>query len=251
MKRLTIFPLLLNISTLMFSFAGQYTPVYQKGSLVYSNTLADTSALRGWVMEGPGTLRFSDGWMEMQAQAEEWHHVLWCPEPFPDSFIAEWEVQNLDTDAGLLIVFFAAAGINGEDIFDPSLPPRDGTFSGYTKGRINSYHISYYANNPKNPARELAHLRKNSGFELVQTGTEGIPKASPAVHRARLIKDRGHILFFIDGRKIIDWRDDGKMHGPALGSGKIGFRQMQWSHFRYRNFNVWNLVNTHREKHGN
>jgi hypothetical protein len=46
---------------------------------------------------------------------------------------------------------------------------------------------------------------------------------------------------FVDGRKIIDWLDDGKTYGEVLGSGKMGFRQMQWTHFRYRNFKVWNL----------
>lgn len=42
-------------------------------------------------------------------------------------------------------------------------------------------------------------------------------------------------------RKIIDWTDDGKEYGPVLGGGKIGLRQMQWTHFRYRNFKVWEL----------
>ena len=225
------------------------TTAYKKGELLYENRLADTTAIRGWVMEGPGVVKAKDDWMEMYAEQQQWHHVLWCPQTFPSSFIAEWEVQNLHTEAGLLIVFFAATGINGEDLFDPSLPPREGTFKYYTKDRINCYHISYYANNPKNPARELAHLRKNSGFELVQMGPEGIPKASPAIHRVRLVKDRNRVCFFIDGRKVIDWLDDGRILGPALGAGKIGFRQMQWSHFRYRNFKVWHLANQNHMQH--
>lgn len=216
---------------------------YEKGELLYENKLADTAAVRAWVMEGPGKLEFKNGWMEMYAEQREWHHVFWCPETFPEHFIAEWEVQNLHTDAGLLIVFFAATGRGGQDLFDPSLPSREGTFKYYTKGDINCYHISYYANNPKNPTRELAHLRKNRGFELVQTGSVGIPKSSPSVHRVQLVKDGNHICFFIDGRKVIDWTDDGKTLGPALGAGKIGFRQMQWSHFHYRNLNVWRLAN--------
>lgn len=216
---------------------------YEKGELLYENKLADPADIGGWVMEGPGTVELKNGWMEMYASGQEWHHVLWCPQTFPSSFIAEWEVQNLHTDAGLLIVFFAATGLNGADIFDPSLPPRDGTFKYYTKGQINCYHISYYANNPRNPTRELTHLRKNSGFERVQVGPEGIPKMSPIVHHVRLVKANNHIFFFIDGREVIDWTDDGTTLGQALGAGKIGFRQMQWSHFRYRNFRVWRLSN--------
>ena len=37
------------------------------------------------------------------------------PERVPSDFIAQWEAQNVETDAGLCIVFFAAAGKeNGE-----------------------------------------------------------------------------------------------------------------------------------------
>ena len=213
----------------------------RKGRLIYSNPLADSLAVKSWVMEGPGNVEFRDGWMHMYSPGKEWDHVLWCPENFPSDFIAEWEVQNIEPAEGLLIVFFSATGLNGEDIFDPALPKRDGTFRFYTKDKLNCYHVSYYTNNPKNPERTLAHLRKNNGFALVQTGSEGIPKGSTAVHRIKLIKSEGHIWFFVDERKVLDWKDDGKTYGPVLGGGKIGFRQMRWSHFRYRDFKVWSI----------
>lgn len=218
------------------SYSAQSQPSLQ---LVYSNDLSTRSDISGWVMEGPGQTVFRDGWMEMYSINEEWHHVLWCPEIFPESFTAEWELQNINPKAGLLIVFFASTGINGEDIFDASLPPRDGTFRYYTKDRLRNYHISYYANNPKNPDREFAHLRKNPGFALVETGSEGVSKHSTSIHKARLVKDGGHITFFVDGHKVIDWFDDGSTFGPVHGAGRIGFRQMQWSRFRYRNFSIW------------
>lgn len=225
----------------MFVDDQQTSSRQTKGKLIYRNTLSDKEAMKGWVMEGPGQMEFREGWMHVYSPEQQWHHVLWCPEIFPSRFIAEWEVQNVHPEAGLLIVFFAAHGTEGEDIFSASLPERDGTFRYYTRDRLNSYHVSYYANNPKNPDRELAHLRKNNAFALVQTGPEGIPKGSQAIHRIRLIKDEAHIQFFIDDRKIIDWRDDGVTYGPVYGGGRIGFRQMQWSHFRYRNFRVWGM----------
>jgi hypothetical protein len=213
----------------------------EKGQVLYENSLSDESLVSDWIMEGPGKVVCRAGWMEMFSPDEKWHHVFWCKREFPSRFIAEWEVQNLHPAAGLLIVFFAARGAKGEDIFDCSLPLRDGTFSFYTKGRMNSYHISYYANNPKNRERELAHLRKNPWPAFVEVGSEGIPRNSVAVHRARLIKNDNSIAFFIDNRKVIDWKDDGVALGAVYGSGKIGFRQMQWSHFRYRNFKVWSI----------
>ncbi|MBD3290295.1 DUF1961 family protein [candidate division KSB1 bacterium] len=147
----------------------------------------------------------------------------------------------METDAGLCIVFFAAKGEKGQDIFDPSLPERDGTFKQYTKGEIVSYHISYYANAAHNPDRGHANLRKNNKFILAQEGPEGIPTESEKIHKLRLIKAGNHIVMCVDDRKIIDWIDDGKQYDPVLTDGKIGFRQMRWTHFRYRNFKVWAL----------
>jgi hypothetical protein len=228
----------------IFSVAGysqQNPSLYGKGKILYENNFSGPEQMEDWKMEGPGSLEFIEGWMHMYAPEEIWHHVFWCPADFPDRFIAEWKMQNLNSEAGLCIVFFAATGLKGEDIFDPSLPERDGTFRYYTKDRLKSYHISYYANNPKNKEREASHLRKNNMFEIVQVGPEGIPKHSTEIHHIQLIKDGNRIIMNIDGDKIIDWTDDGKSVGPVYKDGKIGFRQMQWSHFRYRDFKVWGI----------
>ena len=224
----------------VFAAQSQHAPV--RGDLVYQNNLAQPGDIAGWVMEGPGVTEFRDGWMEMYAPDEQYHHVLWCPEDFSDRFIAEWEAQNLETDAGLCILFFAAKAMDGRDLFDPSLPKRDGTFRDYTKGEVGSYHISYYANAPDRPDRGKAHLRKNNGFNLVQEGEDGIPAYSTAIHQLRLVKDGAHIQFFVDGRRVIDWTDtESNEPRPHHEAGKIGFRQMQWTHFRYRNFRVWEI----------
>lgn len=215
----------------------------EKGKLIYENDFSNKGKLSDWIMEGPGELKFADGWMEMYSPDKKWDHVFWCPKEFPGSFIAEWDMQNMDTTNGLTIIFFAAKGSKGEDIFDPGMPKRDGTFKYYNKGQINCYHISYYANNPKDPDRGDSHLRKDPAFDVLQTGPEGIPAASTSVHHIRLIKDKDHILMFVDDRKIIDYTDDGKTFGPVYTSGKIGFRQMRWTNFRYRDFRVWGIKN--------
>jgi hypothetical protein len=215
---------------------------FLKGQLIYQNTLGSQQAVKDWTMEGPGVTEFTDGWMRMYSPKEKFHHVFWCPNDFPESFIAEWEAQNLKTDAGLCIIFFATKGAKGESIFDPSFPKRDGTFTQYTKSNLfNCYHISYYANGRDNPGRETSHLRKNKGFNMVQELEPGIPLASTAVHKLTLIKEQAHIVMFVDERKIIDWTDDGKKYGPVLQGGKMGFRQMEWTDFKYRNFKVWSI----------
>lgn len=240
-----IFSFLLSVSIL------RSETVPTRGNLVYQNNLTRSDDIEGWVMEGPGVTEFRDGWMEMYSPEKENHHVLWCPEDFSDRFIVEWEAQNLDSDAGLCILFFAAQAMDGRDLFDPSLPKRDGTFSDYTKGEVGSYHISYYANTPSRPDRGKAHLRKNNGFNLVQEGGEGIPAESTAIHQMRLIKDGARIRFFVDDRKVLDWTDTASNEPrPHYESGKIGFRQMQWTHFRYRNFRVWEIDDDEKTRAG-
>ncbi|MEI6578793.1 MAG: DUF1961 family protein [Eubacteriales bacterium] len=214
---------------------------FKKGTVLYHNDLSSEKDVAGWVMEGPGKVTFSKNELLMESPNEKFHHVFWCPKDFPDSFIAEWYVQNVKPEAGLLIVFFAAKGLKGEDLFDSSLKTRNGTFSDYTRGDINNYHISYYANGRNEPGRLNANLRKNKGFNFVQKGRAGIPVDSAAVHKITLIKENNHILLFIDGREVINWTDEGKIAGKALGEGKIGFRQMQWSHFLYHDFTVYEL----------
>jgi len=236
MKRKTKVPIVLSVLLQFCFFAGnilaQNSPGnFKKGELLYQNSLASENDLAGWIMEGPGVIEFKNGWMEMYSPGEKFHHVFWCPQDFPGSFVAEWELQNLEPDAGLCIIFFSAKGDKGESIFDPSFPKRDGTFNQYTKSKyFNNYHISYYANGKDNREREVAHLRKNKGFVNVQVGEPGIPAKSTSIHKMTLIKDDAHIVMFVDDRKIIDWTDVGKKQ-PVWQGGKMGFRQMLWKHF--------------------
>ncbi len=214
------------------------------GDLLYSSQLDSPESVAGWVMEGPGVVTFEDGWMRMASgrpDGPEGHIVHWCPEDFPNSYVAEWEIQPV-SNYGLCIVFFSAKGERGEDIFAPELSERTGVFSQYTRGDIVSYHVSYYANTPFNPGRTASHLRKNNHFYLVDNGRPGIPPGSTEPHRIRVIKWDNHIQFWVDGEVVIDFTDDGERYGPVHTGGKIGLRQMQWMVAQYRNFRVWELV---------
>ncbi len=214
----------------------------QLGSLVYQASMGNAESVKGWRMEGPGEVSFKDGWMHMHSPDEEMHHVFWCPQRLPASFVARWQARNMETDAGLCIVFFAAAGLNDQSIFSDELPERNGNFQQYTKGQIRCYHTSYYANAAHNPDRRQTNLRKNPGFHLVKEGEEGIPTKSEETHTITLAKVGPHIRLWVDNRKVIDWTDAGNVGGQPHGDGYIGFRQMKWTHFRYRNFRVWSVA---------
>ena len=218
-----------------------YAQEVQKGKLIYENNFASAQNLADWIMEGPGKIEFVNNTMEMYSPNEEGHHVFWCPNDFPKDFIAEWEAKNFETDAGLCIIFFAAKGLKGQSVFDSSMPKRTtGVFTDYTKGAMNCYHISYYANAKDDAHRETANLRKNKGFNLVLTGEKGISMESTTWNHMKLVKLNNQITMYADDRKIIDWTDDGVKYGAVLNDGKIGFRQMKWTHFAYKNFKVWN-----------
>lgn len=207
-----------------------------KGKCLYAMDLQDTTALSDWIMEGKGRKEVKDGWINLFSPGEAGHWVMWYPNNLPMDFIAEWEVQNLHPEAGLCIVFFAATGVQGEDLFSSNLAQRKGVFKQYTQGDINNYHISYYANNPREWGRVKTNLRKNKGFKKVQSMREGIPKSSTQIHRCRLMKVGGRILFYVDERLVIDWKDE-----QPWGGGKFGFRQMKWTNFRYRNLKIWEV----------
>ena len=230
------------IALSLFFSALLFAQNYEAGKTIYSNSFSSPADVKDWIMEGPGKIEFVNRAMQMYSPNEEGHHVFWCPKDFPKSFIAEWDVQNFETDAGLCIIFFGAKGLKGQSIFDSSMPKRKtGVFTDYTKGAMNCYHISYYANAKDDAHRETVNLRKNKGFNLVMTGEKGIPIESLESHHLKLIKDLGHIIMYVDDRKVVDWQDDGIQYGPIIQDGKIGFRQMQWTRFAYKNLKVSDL----------
>lgn len=217
-----------------------FPPDAPRGPLLYETSLATPADAGDWILEGPGVITHRDGWLTMKSQrpdGPQGHLVYWCPKVFPDRFVAEWEFELLEPK-GLCIVFFAARGHDGKDLFDPALPRRSGIFTEYTEGALDAYHISYFANTPAVP-RAVANLRKNAGFFCLSNGPVGVTSGRPGtIHRAVLVKDGAHLRMSVDGRTIIDYTDDGQRAGPVLTDGRIGLRQMQWTHARYRNFRV-------------
>lgn len=214
----------------------------RSGKVLYQSRMDTPESVKGWVKEGPVHIRFTEAAMLMRSVDFSGHIVFWCPENFPDSFVAEWEFQPL-SHYGLAIVFFAAKGEQGQDIFDPALEKRDGNFIQYIKGDINSYHISYFANIENfQMGRTDSNLRKNNHFYRVGSGSIAIKPDSKRWHQIRLVKDGNRIQLSADGEIKIDWTDDDpQRYGPPHKDGKIGFRQMAPTIGCYKNFHVWAL----------
>ena len=115
---------------------------------LYCNTLACEEDIRGFVLEGTAQLSFPNGKLRMEnglsaAEGQRANYVLWCPEEFPSDVFIRWEFQPI-REPGLAILFFAAKGKNGENLFDASLQPRTGEYPLYHHGDINAFHVSYF-----------------------------------------------------------------------------------------------------------
>lgn len=209
-----------------------------KTKLLYETSF--DGGLGDWVLEGPGVTEIRDGRLYMESrEPQNGHIVLWNKRDFPADFLAEWDFSPANESA-LYIVFFCARGRDGKDLFDPSLAKRDGTFTQYTMGDINAYHISYF----RNLGREsgICNLRKEHGFYLVSIGRDPMAPVAGGKHRIRLLKRGPQIRFFIDGKLCVKFDDDGKTYGPVWGAGKIGLRQMAPSKAFYDMFRVYELM---------
>ena len=57
-------------------------------------------------------------------------------------------------------------------------------------------------------------------------------------------KMESHIGLTVDGRRVIDWKEDGGVLGGTYGVGRIALRQMKWSWFRYWNFQIRELTDS-------
>ena len=106
--------------------------------LIYENPLACPSDMEGFILEGQAQIGFDGTCMTMKNAlagelGQKANYVLWCPEEFPENIRVEWEFKPV-TDHGLCILFFAASGKDGKDLFDPSLSPRTGEYPQYHSG---------------------------------------------------------------------------------------------------------------------
>src|SRR6476646_10646806 len=201
-----------------------------------------------WIAEGRGGVDIREGKLHVSPlpfdasgnqmkSASRSHMVVWNAKVFPANFLAEFEMNPSGSTSGLTIVFFCAAGKNGEDLFDVSLPARNADYKNYHSGAIANYSDAYWSRNTEDEAA-TNRLRKNPGFTLEAQGQSLTTGTTDTTHRIRILKYGGHIEIEVNGRVVVKWDDAGK----PLGAGRIGFRSMDGvSLITYDNFKVWKL----------
>jgi hypothetical protein len=226
--------------------AGYIKPT--KETLIYDNPLSKEEDIKEFILEGKAEISFEHEAMCLKNEldrdmGQQANYVLWCPEDFPDNIKITWEFKPI-TDEGLCILFFAASGIEGKDLFDPSLARRTGEYPQYHSGDINAFHISYFRRKePDERAFHTCNLRKSKGFHLVANGADPIPGAGDCneFYQLEVRKYKGNIRFSINDLIIFEFDDDGSFFGEVLTGGKIGFRQLAPLTAEYRNLKVYEL----------
>ena len=219
-----------------------------EGKLIYENPLSCEADIQGFVLEGSANISFPEGRLRLEnalsaAEGQKANYVLGCPEDFPSDVRIEWKFQPMK-EPGLAILFFAAKGRNGEDIFDTSLAKRTGEYVQYHHGDINAFHVSYFRRKePDERALHTCNLRKSYGFHLVAQGGDPIPDADECkqMYQIALEKKDNIVRFLVEEVEVFRFVDDGETYGPLLSGGRIGFRQLAPMIGEYADLKVYAL----------
>lgn len=217
--------------------------------LIYSNPLACPADVADWRLEGDAEITFEAGRLRMAnrrdpAEGQAANFVFWCPRDFPDNIAIAWDFYPL-REPDLCILFFAARGDGGRDLFDPSLAARTGEYPQYHSSDIDALHVSYFRRKFESErAFHTCNLRKSRGFHLVCQGADPLPDVADArpPYRIEVCKRGPEVRFAINDLPIFTWIDDGTTYGPVLTGGKIGFRQMAPLIGEYANLEVRQLL---------
>ncbi|MCM3626620.1 YesU family protein [Paenibacillus glycanilyticus] len=214
--------------------------------MIYNNPLSSAEEVSEFRMEGDGAVSFPMGRMRLEstrdpAEGQASNLVFWCPEQFPADMAVTWDFWPV-REPGLAILFFCAAGREGQDLFNSGLAERTGIYEQYHHGDINAFHVSYFRRRyPEERKFHTCNLRKSHGFHLVAQGADPIPAVADAAgpYRMQLLKQGPYVQFAVNDLLLFSWRDDGSTWGPLLGKGKLGFRQMAPLIAEYGNLQVY------------
>ena len=152
----------------------------RKGSLIYENPLSGPEDLKNFILEGRAALSYPEGALRLEnaedpAAGQKANYVLWCPRVFPSDFLMEIDFRPI-REPGLAMIFFAASGRGGLDLFDPRLAPRTGEYVQYHHGDMDAFHLSFFRRKEPDERRfHTCNLRKSYGFHLVAQGADPIP----------------------------------------------------------------------------
>ncbi|NDC88237.1 MAG: DUF1961 family protein [Bacteroidetes bacterium] len=174
-----------------------------------------------WHLEGTGTATIDDGALHLQETPEGVGLVLWHRNTFPDSMRLAFDVR-FSANSGIGVFFFAANNTDGSDVLTTS-DERTGAYDEYIRGEIDTYSLSLHRYWPDGRINPGSNLRRNSGFHLLDQALPDPALASGVYHHVEITKAGPTLSVKVNGVTTHTATDDGSL-GPALATGKIGFR---------------------------
>ena len=208
-----------------------------------------------WIAEGAGGAEVCDGRLQVapvaftacgetvsETAAERSHMVVWNRHRFPADMMFEFTINHHGSDNGLTLVIFAAQGLEGQDVFDLQLPPRNGVYRNYHGGELQNYTVSYWSRNKKpslvkRGEQYTNRMRKNPGMHKLSNEYSRTDKCSDCEYRVRILKTGGLIVVEINGEVVNQVVDP-----DPLGGGFIGLRNMMGvDRVSYDDFRVWSV----------
>jgi len=129
------------------------------------------------------------------------HMVIWNKQVFPENFLLEFDMSPGKSDSGLAMLLFSAAGKDGVDMFDLSLPPRRAIYATYYDGPLLNYTDAYWARNTE-PAGYSNRLRKNPGLREV---AQGQSFTGGPVEHVSLTRSGNNFAITVNGKKMLQW----------------------------------------------
>lgn len=157
------------------------------------------------------------------------HFNIWCKQPVYGDFAIEFDVTSL-SPAPLHMVMLCAEGLNGESIFDASMPKRVGLASEIMYGPMQQYRISYFSGE-----RGTVNMRRAPGRNMVASAKDPLQAQDVAYH-CRVERKAGSIRYLVDGEEVFTFTDESPLDG-----GYWGFRIMACGKGEYDNIVVHKL----------
>jgi hypothetical protein len=217
-------------------FQGEMLELYKKGKFSLKNMAKEYGEyLREFIVDRYPHLktRYSDkkGKFYVNGVFRGGHVNFWCKRKTTENYMIQFDFKSLSPYA-LHMIMFSAGGLNGEDVFHPTIRKREGPAYEIMYGDIHQYRISYFA-----PARKTANMRRAPGRMMTVTGPDICSDHPDEVHRCQVVRFNDRVDYFVNDIHVFSYVDD-----KPLSGGNWGFRVMAIGKGEYDNIKVFDLL---------
>ncbi len=161
-----------------------------------------------WIVEGAAA-KVHEGRLVMNAVSGEPHFAtVWCKKPFKGDTVIEYTVR-VEKGKGTNINFFVyGSEPDGSSVLKTS-KSRSGSYGEYHK--INNYIYTFLNSRKGDKKQARVRFRKDPGFKLIKEAwLDPIKKGRD--YRLTIVIQAARMRFYVDGRLVVDHRDEEKPH---------------------------------------